>query len=126
MINERNDKLIKALRWTARILAGLSAGLILTIFIGEGIDDGIEPLFHLTVREKLMFVAFGTVWVGLILGWKSELWGGILILGGTIAFHLLDYAFSGNFPRGPFFLIFASPGVLFLLYAWLIRKADCR
>jgi hypothetical protein len=124
MKNGLSNRLISAIRWIARIIATLSAGLILVIFIGEGIDDGIEPLFQLTVREQFMFVAFGTVWVGLILGLKSELWGGLLIIGGMIAFHLFDFAFSGNFPRGPFFLIFASPGVIFLLYAWLIRKTE--
>jgi len=121
---DQKDRLITALRWIARITASLSAGLILLIFIGEGMNDGIEPLFHLTVREQLMFVAFATVWVGLILGWKSELWGGLLILGGTIAFYLFNFAFSGIFPRGPYFLIYASPGIIFLLYAWLVRKTE--
>lgn len=111
-------------RWIARISAGLTAALILIIFIGEGISEGFGPLLHLTTRETLMMIAFVAVWLGLVLGWRWELYGALLTIGGLIAFYLLDYLFSGTFPRGPFFLIFAAPSLLFLYYGLQERKTS--
>ena len=108
------SKIIKILRWVARITAVLTAGMILLIFVGEGLSDGFDPLLHLTMRETAMMAAFIILWLGLLLGWKWELIGGLLSVGGLIAFYVLDYAFSGTFPDGPFFLIFGAPGFLFL------------
>jgi hypothetical protein len=98
----------------ARIASGLAALLISFIFVGEGIAEGFGPLLRLTARETAMMVAFVIVWIGLLLGWKWELVGGLMVVGGMAAFYLLDYLFSGTFPRGPFFFILASPGLLFL------------
>jgi hypothetical protein len=115
-------KVVRVVRWTARISAGLAAALILLFFIGEGLTEGFEPILHLTARETAMMVAFAAVWLGLVLGWKWELVGGLLTICGTAAFYLLDYAFSDTFPRGPFFLLFASPGLLFIYCGLKTRK----
>ena len=111
---KNNKKSLRILRWTARITAALAAGLILIIFIGEGLSDGIDQFLHLAKRETLMMVAFIIFWLGLIVGWKWELAGGIMSIGGLVAFYLIDYLFSGTLPGGPFFLIFAVPGFIFL------------
>jgi hypothetical protein len=70
-----------------------------------------------------MMVAFAVAWLGLLLGWKWELAGGLLTVCGVAAFYLLDYLFSGTFPRGPFFLLLASPGLLFLYCGLQARRA---
>jgi hypothetical protein len=116
------SKAVRIVRWIARISAGLAAALILLIFVGEGLAEGVEPILHLTARETAMMVAFAAVWLGLVLGWKWELVGGLLTICGTAAFYLLDCAFSGTFPRGPFFLVLASPGLLFLYCGLQTRK----
>jgi len=108
------SKTLQVVRWIARISSGFSAALILIIFIGEGLTEGFEPLLHMSVRETLMMVAFIALWLGLLLGWKWELYGGLLTACGIAAFYLVDYLFSGTFPRGPYILIFASPSLLFL------------
>lgn len=112
------------IRWVARVWAALMAALILFIFIGESVTDGIGPLFHLTVREVLMMVAFLTVLVGLTLGWKRELLGGWLIVGAMLAFYLLDFAFSGTFPRGASFLLIALAGILNLILAYTKNRVN--
>ena len=121
---KRETKLIvlEVMRWIARVMATLSAALILFIFIGSAIEDGIGGLSHLPWRDRLMFVAFGAVWLGLVLGWKWELLSGLLIVIGSIAFHLIYYIFSGGFPRGTIFWVFALPGVIYLFYEWQIKK----
>ena len=122
MTNRNKSKTVWVVRWIARISSALTAALILLIFIGEGLAEGFEPILHLTVRETAMMAAFVAVWLGLLLGWKWELYGGLLTVCGVAAFYLLDYLFSGTFPRGPFFLIFASPGLLFLYCGLQTRK----
>ncbi len=113
---------IRIVRWIARIGAGLTAVFILFFFIAHAITDGLTPFLYLTARETAMMAAFAAVWLGLLVGWKWELVGGLLTVGGVIAFYLLDYLFSGMFPRGPFFLIFALTGVLFLYCGVMDRR----
>jgi len=120
-MEQYRNKVIPVIRWTARILSGLIVILILFIFIGEGMSDGFGGFLHLTLRENLMTLAFIGVFIGLIIGWKWELTGGILILAGLILFYLLDFLFSGTFPRGVIFPYFAIPGILFILSGLLSK-----
>ena len=113
---------LRVVRRIARACSGFTAAFILFIFIGDGLADGFESIIHLSVRETAMMAAFIFVWLGLLLGWKWELCGGLLTVGGMAAFYLLNYVFSGTFPRGPFFLLFASPGLLFIYYGLQTRK----
>jgi len=122
MSQASSDRTLSIVRWMARIAAVLAAGTILLFFVGEGLSEGIGPLLQMTLRESLMMAAFAVLWLGLVVGWLWELVGGLLTIGGAIAFYALDYAFSGTFPRGPYFLVLASPGLLFLATAWLSRK----
>lgn len=107
--------LLKGIRWTARIWASLSAAFILLTLLGHAVPDGLKPLLALTTRETLMMIAFLSFWSGLVLGWFWELLGGFLVLASMAAFYILDYSFSGTFPRGPYFALLAVPGVLYLI-----------
>jgi hypothetical protein len=115
-------KTFQVVRWIARISAGFAAALILLIFIGEGLTGGFEPLLYMSVRETLMVVAFIALWLGLLLGWKWELYGGLLTACGVVAFYLIDYFFTGSLPGVPLPLIFASPSLLFLYCGFQTRK----
>jgi len=116
MSGDKDNKTMRVVLWTARIWSALMAGMILLIFIGEGIHSGFGPIPQMTPRETAMMIAFVTVFIGLVLAWRWEILGGSLIVLGMAAFYLLDYLFSGSFPRGPIFLIIATPGVLFLIH----------
>ncbi|MCD4708369.1 MAG: hypothetical protein K8S62_11615 [Candidatus Sabulitectum sp.] len=120
MANENG--VTKGIRRAARIASAITVSLILVLFIGDGLSEGFQPMLHLTLRETLMMISFFAVWLGLILGWKRELTGGLLTVCGFAAFYLLDYLFSGSFPRGPFFLLLASPGLLYLYCGIKCRK----
>lgn len=74
------------IRWIARIGAALMAGMILIIFIGEGISEGFGPLLQMSLRETAMMAVFIIVFLGLILGWRWEMLGGSLIVGGMALF----------------------------------------
>ena len=110
------------MRWIARIWAAVMAAFILFMFYGDAVMAGIVPIFQLTFRESLLLAAFVIVFIGLILAWKWERLGGWMIVGGMAAFNFLDFAFSGDFPRGPFFLIIATPGILFLISYYTSNK----
>ena len=86
MTDTNGDKTVRVVRWIARISAGIMAALILLIFVGEAIVDGFEPILNLTVREIGMMMAFFAVWLGLLLGWKWELYGGLLTICGVADF----------------------------------------
>ena len=116
------SKTLQVVRWIARISAGLAAALILLIFIGEGLTEGFEPLLHMTTRETLMMVAFVALWLGLLLGWKWELIGGLLMACGIAVFYLVGYLFSGTVPGVLLPLIFALPGLLYLYCGFQTRK----
>ncbi len=117
-----HSKLVRKLRWIARILASIMATLILLLFVGETLDEGVQPLLYMTFREILMMFAFFALWLGLLLAWKWEFLGGLLTLCAIIVFYALNFLFTGIFPRGPFFLIFAFPSLLFLYCGWQNRK----
>jgi len=122
MLKSNENKTLQVVRWIARISAGFAAVLILLLFIGEGLTEGFEPLLHMSIRETLMMIAFIAVWLGLLLGWKWELYGGLLTACGIAAFYLVDYLFSGTFPKVLLPLIFALPGLLFLYCGFQTRK----
>lgn len=115
----QESRVLLAVRWTARVGALLAAGFIALFFVGDLLSDGGAGLMSLDLRESLMMAAFGAVFAGLLAGWRWELAGGLLVVGGMVVFYLLDYALSGSFPRGPFFLLIALPGALYLLAAAL-------
>jgi len=54
----------------------------LLIFVGGAISQGPKGFPHLSLREALMLAAFSVLWLGLLLGWKWELWGGLLTISG--------------------------------------------
>ncbi len=118
-----DNKLVRILRWIARILASVMAALILLFFVGETLGEGIQSLLHMTVWETLMMFAFFALWLGLLLGWKWELIGGLLTLCAVIVFYTLNFLFTGKFHGGPFFLILAFPSILFLYCGWQHRKS---
>ncbi len=120
MVNE--SKTTKIIRWTARITSAVTALIIIMFFIGEDYEEGYQPLLNLSLKNSLLMVAFFALWLGLILGWKRELAGGLLTISGLAAFYLIYYLFSASFPHGPFFLIFASPGFLYLYLGIACRK----
>jgi len=114
MIGDDEGKAVTIVRWIARVAAGLASAMILLFLVGNTLSEGLAPLLHMSLRESALMAAFGVVWLGLMLGWRWEILGGSLTIGGMVAFYLLDCAFSGTLPRGPYFLMLASPGLLFL------------
>lgn len=104
------------LRWAARLTSLVSIGMLLA-FLGPG-EKGIP-----TLPEALLmaFFPFGLM-AGMVLGWWKELQGGLMAVGSLAVFYGLMMVQRGQFPSGPYFALFALPGVLFLAAA-LVRGA---
>ncbi len=111
---------VKSLRLVARLWSALSLLFLLAFFVGEwmppqGIRDGLA----------LFFFPFGVA-VGLVLAWRREGLGGAIAVGSLVAFYLTLYGFDRRWPRGPYFLLIAAPGLLFMLLAYLERSPSPR
>lgn len=106
------QRLVSVTRWTARVLGTLLFGLILVFLIGEGM-----PPIDFSVTGA-MSIAFVIAWLGLAVLWRWEGIGGLMVVGGMVAFYALNFADSGKFPSGWVFPLFCLPGILTLFSRW--------
>jgi hypothetical protein len=117
---EKSSVKLQVVRWTARGLSVVMVGILLLFLFGEG---DLSEFSKLTLREwiGLLFYPLGVV-VGMILAWFRPGVGGTVTVGSLLGFYLVQLLLWGDLPGGPFFVLFASPGFLFLLLAWLRRQ----
>jgi hypothetical protein len=101
------------LRWVARGWSILSLVFVTVIFVGEALHP--TTTVPITPRDVLALPLFplGT-YLGLVLAWRWEGLGGAITIGSLLAFYVALFLMDGRFPRGPFFALVATPGVLFL------------
>ena len=99
-------------RWTARLLSGLFAALVVILLAIEGANP-----FTYTTDEIILLLSLLAVWLGFLIAWQWEGIGGSLIIGGGLAFYLVTLAISGKLPGGWILPVSFIPGILFL-YCW--------
>jgi len=100
-----------ALRWLARLLGTAILVLIAAIAIGEGLPNPFaQPL-----DVNLLFAAMLTMMIGMIVAWKWEGIGGLLILGGFAFFAVVNHGIRFNIVFGAML----GAGVLYLGCGWL-------
>ncbi|MGA2034919.1 MAG: hypothetical protein ABSG68_21940 [Thermoguttaceae bacterium] len=116
-INERY--ILAVLRWTARVVGTAILALIAAIAIGEGVHPA--RLFE-TLPVALLTVAMLTMVVGLVVAWKWERIGGVLILGGLAFFAIVNHGVRLNLVFGPILAV----GLLYLGYGWGRGNAAAR
>jgi hypothetical protein len=92
--------------------------MILLFAFGEGLNFS-----RFTARDLALFVFFPIgICLGMVVAWRWEGLGGGITVGSLAAFYLLYHLISSWFPPGPYFVIFAAPGFLFLL-CWLLTRS---
>jgi hypothetical protein len=85
--------------------------VVLLLFVGEG-------LYPARPTEWIGLLLYpGGVCLGMILAWWREGLGGAITVGSLVAFYVLYTATTGNLPPGPWWLVLAAPGLLFL-WCW--------
>ncbi|MEX1378380.1 MAG: hypothetical protein AB1Z23_13020 [Eubacteriales bacterium] len=93
MSNTKEQKIIAILRWTTRILGLLIVLLFAVFFIGEA--DFSEPI-HLTIAEIFLILCIPvTLIIGIIIAWKKEILGGIIIVFSILAFNIVSMISEG-------------------------------
>jgi peptidoglycan/LPS O-acetylase OafA/YrhL len=104
------------LRWLTRGLSVLLVAFVIIMMVGERANP-----FAVIRDTRGVFLVFPFgVCAGLLLAWRWQRAGGALSLMCLVLFYVIEFAKSGRVPRGPFFLVFALPAVLFLLSgAWV-------
>lgn len=113
------DGIAVAIRWAARLLGVSLLLLVLAFLIGEGGPNPAEfsPLQAFQSGSLLLAL------VGLVVLWKWELPGGLLVLGGMLGFYAANYLAVGRFPSGWAFPSFYVPGVLAVI-SWTLARRD--
>jgi hypothetical protein len=108
-----------ALNWVARIWSLAGIAFVLVFLFGECLSGhGVRP----TAAEWIGLALWpGGVGVGLAVAWFRKGLGGAIASGSLIGFYVWNFLERGRFPRGPYFLLVAAPGFLFLLLSLLSR-----
>jgi hypothetical protein len=77
-IMNRFQTISSCLRWTARIIGGLTVLMFLAFLIGEGVPTPS----NLPVGEIVMFIGVAAALAGLLVSWRWTLTGCLLTLAG--------------------------------------------
>jgi hypothetical protein len=105
-------------RWVARglsLLVMLLWGFFIIAHLFGSEEAGNQPL---SPNDYIQLVLMGTWLLGLLLAWKWELAGGIIILSAYVVFGFINVAaFTMPFP------FLAIIGMLFLLSWWINRPS---
>ena len=100
-------------RWIARIAGTLMVLFLLAFVIGEGFPN----LAQMTARERLYGLGMAALFLGLVVAWFREGWGGLLSLAGWGFLAVLAH-------RPPWSLPFTIPATIGLLHLgcwWRLR-----
>ncbi len=104
------------LRWTAR-LWGIASALLLCAFAFGG-----QEHLRFTAVEALGFLFFPVgIVVGFVVAWRRELLGGLITVVSLMVFGVYLFVRSGQV-LGPWFFLFAGPGVLHIACALLAGR----
>ena len=123
MLNNRTDMglPLAVIELLARVGSIASITLLVMIFLG----DGFRPA-EISRNEwiGLTFFPLGVV-VGMIIAWWKEGVGSVLTVASLIGFYLVYGYLLRNHIGGWWFILFASPGFLFLVH-WFLNSAGHR
>ncbi len=108
--------ILSVVRWTARIIGTAILLLIMAFAIGEGVPNP----FAQPVRVNLLFAAMFTMVMGLILAWKWEGIGSLLILGGFAFFAVVNHGIKLNLAFGPMLAV----GLIYSVCGWMAKRSN--
>jgi formate hydrogenlyase subunit 3/multisubunit Na+/H+ antiporter MnhD subunit len=113
----------KVIRWTARIISLLIVSLILLFFFAHLIGGLINPeegfkFKSMSTRSIASFVSVGIMTLGLLIAWKHELGGGVIVMASYLSFIALVLRALDTWV----FLICFLCGILFIVCWYSDRK----
>ncbi len=119
---ESNVKLIKLMRWTARVLSVLVLILAITILVTPGTEvEGQTP----SVAYWILLVMWCVGVLGLLIAWRWELAGAIIAIFALITRDMFYFSLSRQsfVDFGMVWLPILIPALIFALVWWLDKKA---
>lgn len=117
--HNRGGTAVLVLRWVARLGSIASLAMLLAFAFGE--PGRPSPSEWLGIALFPIGVS-----LGMVAGWWREGLGGLVTLLSLAGFYGWMFAFRHGMPVGPYFLLFSSPGLLFLACAALRRWGSGR
>lgn len=123
MAEKTGDAWAKTMRWSGRVLALLTVGLLL-LFLFQAGARVFPALKWSRPQEWPMMVALLIAVAGVVAAWRWELSGGVLAIAGSVAIVLLVVLGSGLDMLVPA-IVFVAPLVLAGLM-YLGCRARCR
>ncbi len=107
------------IRWLARIIGTLSVAVFLFLIVAESVEKGrIDVESDRVPMTAFLLLAF----IGLIIAWKREGFGGAMALGGLVAFNILA---PSSPSKGGIWVVtglYGLPALLFIFCWWQTRK----
>ncbi|MBN1332705.1 MAG: hypothetical protein JW971_02990 [Synergistales bacterium] len=101
------------IRLTARVLSVASISILLMILLNKGNYPRSASL-----EDLGLFLCFPVgICLGMIFSWKMEGLGGIITVVSLALFYSLHSHLWGTYPEGELYILFSSPGFLFILSA---------
>lgn len=120
MKNKNKNKNLStyAIRWIARIV-----GLVL-IFIGISIfiQSGVQNPLKMGAINLILNLCFVIMIIGIVIGFKWEITGGITIIGGFLVFWIFSIINTGNLRLGWILPLFPIIGAFFLICGLRSKK----
>lgn len=110
------------MRWAARIISIILVGIFILFFIGEG---NIDEFAKLTGIEILLMIFVPIVFTaGVVIAWRKEMLGGIVILASVLGYNLVDRINSSGFKWEIEFAFLLVPGILFILTSRMAKRQN--
>lgn len=107
----------QAIHWIPRVAGTLLFWVLLFFVVGEGIPNPMKQSW----AERIELLAMFIMWFGLVIAWKAELFGGILVLLGYTSFCTVEWqAPSFTFPFG----LFPFIGLSYIFSGWSTKRQN--
>jgi hypothetical protein len=112
---------LAAIEFLARVGSVASITFLLLLFMGEGLHPS-----QISTNEwaGLIFFPIGVV-IGMAIAWWKEAVGSVITLASLLGFYVVWGFLLRNHIGGWWFVVLASPGLLFLLH-WLMWQFEQR
>jgi|GEM_PF-2773499 len=122
LASDRSGLGLVAVVWVAR-LAGLASCIAMAVV---AYDQRANPA-TMAVDDLVLFALFPTaVGLGLVLGWRWELAGGLVAVAGWAAYQAAHSFLVGTFCRDWEVNLLSAPGLLFVVAGALRARAKAR
>lgn len=102
-------------RWAGRVLGLAAFALVATFLVTHLMAGEVPDPAKLTRTESVLCLTLLGALVGMLVGWRWEVVGGLLVVGGMAAFFAVERFGGGFWPTGWVIWSLPLPGVLYLL-----------